>query len=161
MSTPQLHPAVVHLAPLLGTWSGAGAGEYPTIEAFTFTEETVFGHVGKPFLTFVQRTKGADGLPLHTEAGYLRPVGLDKVEFVITMPSGIVESLEGTIDGPTITLESVTVLTTATAKEVTATRRTYTVDDDRLDWTFAMAAMGQPMTHHLAGSLTRQPAAVQ
>lgn len=165
MNPPPLHPEVAHLSFLLGTWTGTGAGEYPTIESFTFTEETVFGHVGKPFLTFVQRTRDADGAPLHTEAGYLRPVGTPdadgaaRLEFVITMPSGIVESLEGTVNptavGGDVELASATVLCTATAKQVDATRRHYEIDGDTLRWRFAMAAMGQPMTHHLSGELTR------
>ncbi len=157
---PPLHPDIAHLGFLLGEWKGSGTGEYLTIEPFGFTEHTSFGHVGKPFVTFVQRTRGADGKPLHTESGYLRPVGVDRVEFVVTMPSGIVESLEGTVvstgsAGGHLELSSVQVLTTATAKSVVATQRRYEVVGDELVWTFAMSAVGQPMTHHLAGALQR------
>ena len=153
--SPTLHPDVAHLSFLLGTWKGSGKGEYPTIEPFTFTEETVFGHVGKPFLTFVQRTKDAAGLPLHTESGYLRPVGAERAEFVVSIPSGIVELAAGTVEENRLVLSSTGVHRTATAKEVSATERAYEVDGDTLHWTLAMAAMGQPMTHHLSGELTR------
>lgn len=155
MDPPALHPEIAHLGFLVGTWRGAGSGDYPTIEAFEFTEETEFTHVGKPFLAFVQRTRDVHGVPLHTESGYLRPAGRDAVEFLITMPSGLVESLGGTVSGTTLELTSSTVLRTSTAKEVNATRRRYVVEGDTMRWTFAMAAVGHPMTHHLAGELHR------
>ena len=95
----ELHPAVAHLAPLLGTWRGGGRGDYPTIEAFDYSEEVTIGHVGKPFLAYSQRTKGAGGAPLHAESGYLRPDGESGLELLVVHPSGIAEVLVGEVTG--------------------------------------------------------------
>jgi hypothetical protein len=158
---PALHPAIAHLAPLLGIWRGRGRGHYPTIEPFEYVEELTFSHAGKPFLVHVQRTRSADdGSPLHTETGYWRAVGRDgdgreRIELVVAQPTGVVEVLEGTFDGTTATLRSTTVGRTSTAKEVTALERVYRVRDGQLRYTLAMAAVGQPMTGHLEATLGR------
>ncbi len=155
-----LHPDVELLAPLLGTWSGTGAGSYPTIEPFRYREEIVFGHVGKPFLAYRQATIRLDtGLPAHAEAGYLRGVGDGRLELVLAHPTGVAELSEGEVTVEAgrleLRLRSVSVARTASAKEVTRVDRTITVDGDVLRYELAMAAVGQAHQHHLAAELQR------
>jgi hypothetical protein len=160
---PDLHPGVTVLAPLLGTWTGHGAGEYPTIASFGYLEEVNFGHVGKPFLAYGQRTKADDdGRPLHAETGYLRVPSAGRVELVLAHPTGITEVQEGvlSLDGSAIVLElrATAIGLTASAKEVTALRRSFRIDGDELTYTVAMGAVGQPLQHHLSATLHRKDA---
>jgi THAP4-like, heme-binding beta-barrel domain len=157
---PDLHPDLAPLAPLLGTWSGRGAGEYPTIESFDYLEEITFGHVGKPFLAYGQRTRAADdGRPLHAETGYLRAVRADRIEWVFVHPTGVTEIEEGTlaVSGAALELDltATRIGLTSTAKEVTALRRSFRIDGDELTYTVDMGAVGQPLQHHLSATLRR------
>lgn len=147
---------------MLGTWAGPGSGEYPTIEPFEYLEEITFAHVGKPFLTYSQRTKARDdGRPLHAETGYLRVPTPDRLEWVLAHPTGITEIQEGTLttDGHSITMDltATTIGLTASAKKVTALARSIRVEGDELTYTVRMGAVGQPLQHHLAATLTRKP----
>jgi len=158
-----LHPNLEALAPLLGTWAGRGAGEYPTIQPFEYFEEIAFSHVGKPFLIYGQKTKSAaDGKPLHAEAGYLRVPQPGHLELVLAHPSGITEIGVGTYlrDGDVIELElstcgAGTIGLTPTAKEVSALSRSFRIDGDELSYSLQMGAVGQPLQHHLAALLHR------
>ncbi|WP_019972414.1 peroxynitrite isomerase [Mycobacterium sp. 141] len=158
-----LHPDVAALAPLLGTWAGHGAGEYPTIESFDYVEEVTFGHVGKPFLTYGQRTKArADGRPLHAETGYLRVPTPGRVEWILAHPTGITEIQEGSLtvadDSIEMELTATNIGLSASAKGVTALSRSIKVSGDELSYTVRMGAVGQPVQHHLAASLHRSRA---
>lgn len=156
-----LHPGVAALAPLLGNWSGSGSGEYPTIAPFDYIEDIAVSHNGKPFLTYGQRTRSPDGLPLHAEAGYFRTPSTGRVELVLAHPTGVTEIDEGTLtnrdDVLTLELRSTAVGLTSSAKEVVALHRSIRVDGDTLHYTVQMGAVGQRLQHHLAATLHRQP----
>ncbi|WP_285030461.1 peroxynitrite isomerase [Mycolicibacterium sp. lyk4-40-TYG-92] len=168
---PDLHPDVAVLAPLLGTWAGTGSGEYPTIASFDYLEEVTFGHVGKPFLAYSQRTWAADpgpiagsagrGRPLHAETGYLRVPAPGRIEWVLAHPTGITEILQGTLstDGEfVLDLATTDIGRTDSAKEVDALRRWFRLDEDTLSYNVRMAAVGVPLRHHLAAVLHRKDA---
>jgi THAP4-like, heme-binding beta-barrel domain len=160
LDVADLHPDVEVLAPLLGTWAGKGTGEYPTIQPFGYLEEITFDHVGKPFLTYRQRTRASDdGRPLHAETGYIRVPSPGRVEWVLAHPTGITEIQEGTltVGAGTVEMEmtATTIGLTASAKNVAALGRSIRVDGDELAYTLRLGAVGQPLQHHLAATLHR------
>lgn len=156
----ELHPGIAILAPLVGTWAGRGTGDYPTIDAFGYLEDVTFAHVGKPFLSYTQRTRSADGAPMHAETGYLRVPTAGRAELVLAQPSGVTEIDEGTVttEGGALVIElvSTSVGLTSTAKEVLSVARSIRVDGDELSYTVLMGAMGLPLQHHLRARLNRQ-----
>lgn len=157
---PDLHPDLRALTPLLGEWAGRGSGEYPTIEPFDYLEEVFFSHVGKPFLTYGQKTRAvADGRSLHAETGYLRVPHPGRVELVLAHPTGVTEievgtyqEVEGAIE---IDLSASSIGLTPSAKQVTALSRRVRIDGDQLSYTVQLGAVGQPLQHHLAAVLHR------
>lgn len=148
------------LAPLLGTWAGEGSGEYPTIQSFGYTEEVTFGHIGKPFLTYVQRTRATDdGRPLHAETGYLRVPGPHRIEWILAHPTGITEVQEGalTVDDDALQMDlfATGIGRSESAKEVVSVGRLIRLEGDTLSYTVRMATVGQPLQHHLSAVLHR------
>jgi hypothetical protein len=153
--TPPLHPDVEGLAFLLGRWRGEGRGAYPTIDDFRYRDEVLFEHVGKPFVSYSQRTWLPDGAPSHTEVGYLLPQPAGRLELVVAQPGGRVEVDEGTLGGTHFELMSAVVAHTRSAKEVAEVRRVVDVDGDVLRYQVDMAAVGQPRQFHLEAELHR------
>jgi hypothetical protein len=158
---PELHPDVAVLGPLLGVWEGSGTGEYPTIDNFAYVESITFAHVGKPFLSYTQRTRHPEtGAAMHAESGYLRVPMPGSIEIVMAQPTGLAEIYEGAVVGGDVPLvidvRSTSIGSTSTAKEVTATERTISVTGDDLQYTFRMGAVGQPLQHHLSATLHRE-----
>jgi THAP4-like, heme-binding beta-barrel domain len=165
--TFDIHPDIASISYLIGTWTGTGQGEYPTIEPFSYTETVTFSHVGKPYLSYTQETRHADdGRLLHAEVGYWRMRTSEFLELVIAHPTGVAEVLEGTYDrdgerGGAAVLKSTTVGRTVSSKEIKLTERTFTmdrtVDQPTMIYTVGMRAVGVPMRPHLTASLTKQP----
>lgn len=134
---------------------------YPTIEPFDYFEEITFGHVGKPFLSYVQKTLAADDRrPLHGEIGYLRAPAPDRVELVLAHPTGVTEIGEGTLTASGAAIEmqlnATAIGRTASAKEITALARSIRIDGDELTYTVHMSAVGQPLQQHLTATLHRK-----
>jgi hypothetical protein len=155
------HPSVLPLAFLIGTWAGAGVGDYPTIEAFRFGQEVTFtAPPGKPFLAYSSQSwllddDGNQVRPLASETGYWRPQPDKSIEVVLSHPTGIAEIWVGSIDGAKVELRTDVVVRTATAKEYTAGHRLYGQVQGDLMWVFEMAAMGQKLQPHLSAQLKR------
>jgi hypothetical protein len=160
---PVPHALLAPVLGFLGTWQGRGQGGYPTLaEDFTYAQEVSFSHDGRPFLRYEARAwlLDGDGAPLRPaarESGWwrLRPDG--RVEALITQPTGIAEIAVGQAADGVVDLATHDVALTPTAKDVTATRRRYTLaDGDTLTFVHDLAAVGQPLQHHLSASLSRK-----
>jgi THAP4-like, heme-binding beta-barrel domain len=152
MADPSEHP----FAALAGTWRGSGAGEYPTIADFAYAEELVIVPVtDRPLAHWRSTTRdAANGEPRHAESGFLRAV-TGGVELVLAHGFGLVETAAGTLAADELVLDSHAVVGTASAKRVDAVSRRYELAGDTIRYTLAMAAVGQPLTHHLSAELHR------
>lgn len=162
---PELHPALLPLLPLVGTWRGTGKGGYPTISDFDYAQEVRFSHDGRPFLSYESRAWIIDdhGLPLRPsarEVGWWRPQpaqdGADvDLEVLLAHPTGFVEVYYGRVSGTRIELATDVLMRTASAKDVTANRRIYGLIEGDLMYAVDMAAVGQPLLAHLSARLVR------
>lgn len=159
---------LAHLSWMIGSWTGVGLGQYPTISDFRFSQDITISTDGRPFLQYASRSWLIDDdgnriRPSASELGYLRPRPDNEVEFLLVHPTGISEMWFGsvevtgmvnsTITGARMRLLTDGVMRTPSAKEVNGGERLYGLVEGDLLWTYDMAAMGQPLTNHLSARL--------
>ncbi|WP_041938818.1 MULTISPECIES: FABP family protein [Frankia] len=163
-----LHPSLLPLAFLVGTWRGEGVGGYEDIEGFHYGQEITFAADGRPALGYVSHTWWADeprdgrepGSPLATETGFWRVQpgedGGSVVEVTLAHPFGIAEIYVGTVTGTRVDLDHNVLIRTATARDVTRSVRLYgIVEGGDLAYAIDMEAEGKPLQSHLSARLHR------
>ena len=159
--TPDLPPALVPVAWLLGTWQGAGVIGYPGMPEAQFGQQVVFGHHGGDYLTYDSRlweldADGTVGAVLTVETGYWRPVlGGTEVEVIVAQPGGVVEVYVGPVSPARIEIATDVVARTLTADQHDAGKRLYGLVQGELLYAYEKAAYGQPMAPHASARLKR------
>jgi hypothetical protein len=157
----ELHPALEHLAFLVGEWHGLGVMGYPDVQESRYEQEVSFSHDGRPFLAYLSKTwliddDGQRVRPSGAEAGFWRPGRNPRdVEVLLTHPTGIVEISVGEVVFHKVELASDVIARTETAKEVTALKRLYGLVDGDLAYAIDMAAVGKPLQAHLSAKLQK------
>ena len=158
---PELHPALEHLAFLVGEWQGLGVVGYPTIEEARYEQEMSFSHDGRPFLAYISKTwliddDGQRVRPSGCETGFWRPGKNPRdVELLLAHPTGFVELSVGEVVFHKIELVSDLVARTETAKEVSGLRRLYGLVEGDLAYAIDLGAVGQPLQAHLSARLRK------
>jgi hypothetical protein len=150
------------LLPLVGTWEGAGRGEYPTLDPFDYRELLeVDGSPESPFLHYRQQTwRDQDGgeVGSHVETGFISLDENQGVNVLNAEGSDRVEVLTGTMaerDGVLVLdLRSVVL---AHDERMISSWRQIEVEGDELRYTMGMATTRVPEgANHLTARLTRR-----
>ncbi|MGB7982029.1 MAG: FABP family protein [Candidatus Nanopelagicales bacterium] len=165
---PDLPAELAHLSWLIGRWGGIGEGGYPSISPFRYEQVVEFATDGRPFLEYRSVSWLVDEANNRirrsaTESGYWRPRPDNGVELLLAHPTGFAEVWIGQVEvtaihdarvtGARIELTTDSVARTESAKEVAAGHRLYGLIDGRLLSTYDMAAVGHPLSNHLAIAL--------
>ena len=156
-----LHPDLMPLAWLVGTWRGKGRGEYPNVPGFQYAQEVSFNHDGRPFLNYFSRSWIIDEndeiiRPAASEVGFWRIKEKNVLEVLLAHNTGIAEGWVGLVQGAKIQLAMDQGYSSPTAKIVTAGSRLYGLVEGELFTSYDMAAQGQTLQAHLWSSLERQ-----
>lgn len=90
------------LRALVGVWKGEGRGQFSTIDAFRYLEETTFNeNAGEMVIHFEQKSWLLDDAgnvvkPLHWESGFFIPADDGQIDILNAQNSRRVEVLRGT-----------------------------------------------------------------
>ena len=155
-----LHPDLMPLAWLVGTWRGKGRGEYPSVSSFQFAQEVSFNHDGRAFLNYFSRSWVIDEndeiiKPAASEVGFWRVKENNVLEVLLAHNSGITEGWVGIVKGAKIQLEMDQGYSSPSAKIVTAGSRLYGLVEGELFTSYDMAAEGKTLHAHFWSSLSR------
>jgi hypothetical protein len=156
-----LHPDLMPLAWLVGTWRGKGRGEYPNVPGFQFAQEVSFNHDGRAFLNYFSRSWIIDEndeiiRPAASEVGFWRIKEKNVLEVLLAHNTGIAEGWVGLVQGAKIQLAMDQGYSSPTEKIVTAGSRLFGLVEGELFTSYDMAAQGQTLQAHLWSSLERQ-----
>lgn len=156
-----LHPDLVPLAFLLGTWQGAGVAEFPGQDPCNFGQEVVFSHDGREFLEYSSRAwelddDGAKVRPLETEHGYWR-IAERQLEVAMVRESGVVEIWYGELaEGkPQIDLATDAVARIPSSAPYTGGKRLYGYVNGDLMWVAEKATPEVPLRPYMSAHLKR------
>ena len=155
-----LHPDLMPVVWLLGTWHGNGHGDYPTIEPYQFGQELIFTHDGRPFFHYLSRAwivdeAGEKVREAAVETGFLRCRPEGKLELLLAHNTGFVELWYGEADRGKVELSTDAVVRSESAKEYVAGKRLYGNVESDLLYAYDMAAMGQELQPHIWARLQR------
>jgi len=149
VTTGSLHPDLVALSWLVGTWTGDGRGLWLGDPGFEFVDEMSFNHDGRPLLVYYERTSRPDGVRSHAEAGFVSAAGSGVFHWTIAEPNGITEVLVGSIVGGALELDTTEIGHTPTTDNVTCVRRRLSpVEGGRLRVQVAIGVNGEPPVPH-------------
>ncbi|MCP9944339.1 FABP family protein [Streptomyces somaliensis] len=157
-----LHPDLVPLAFLLGTWEGAGVSDFPGAEKCNFGQSVTFAHDGRDFIEYTSRTwvldaGGGKVRPLESESGYWR-IGRDrKVEVVMVRDQGVVEVWYGELaeKKPQIDLATDAVARTAASGPYSGGKRLYGYVKSDLMWVGEKATPEVPLRPYMSAHLKK------
>jgi hypothetical protein len=157
-----LHPDLVPLVFLLGTWAGAGVHDFPGDEKCNFGQEVEFTHDGRPFLEYTSRSwvldaEGKKVRPLENESGYWWIDGERRVETVMVRDSGIAEVWYGELaEGkPQIDLATDAVAVVAGAGRYSGGKRLYGYVKGDLMWVGEKATPEVPLRPYMSAQLKK------
>lgn len=156
-----LHPSLVGLAWLRGSWQGTGYREWPGEEKIRFGQQVDFTENGGDYLHYISQTftiddDGRPVAPLTIETGFWRANEQGEVEIVMCGPDGYAEILYGTLQPGRVDVVTDAAIRTANAPVAyKAGRRLYGNVDGRLMYSFDRATDDVALRPYIWATLER------
>lgn len=160
---PALHPDLVGLGWLVGSWTGNGHRQLPGTHSVEIGQQIDFATNGGPYLHYLSQswTLDADGRPeaaLTMETGFWRPQRDGSVEVVLAAPEGWAEVWFGKLQVSRLELVTDAVARTQTAQvPISGGHRLYGLVDGELWYSHDRATEDHAMQPYMWAHLVRTP----